>query len=83
MACYGVLSVVWHVTCKIPFQILTVLDRGLQIQSWPLRVILGKAYGYVMGSLIGIVFRYYERLDSEKQNGDCEKSKYTVRRHSS
>ena len=32
---YGMLLV------SIPFQVLTVLDRGIQIQRWPLPVILG------------------------------------------
>jgi hypothetical protein len=58
---YGMLLV------SIPFQILTVLDRGLQIQRWPLPVILGTTYGYVIGSLIGIFFKKFERLAIEKQ----------------
>mmetsp|Transcript_113442 Transcript_113442/g.169703 ORF Transcript_113442/g.169703 Transcript_113442/m.169703 type:complete len:226 (-) Transcript_113442:56-733(-) len=52
---------------SIPFQIITVLDRGLQIQRWPLPIILGATYGYVMGSLAGIFFSYYERKALEKE----------------
>jgi hypothetical protein len=38
----------------IPFQILSVLDRGAQIQRWPVPIILGVTYGYVFGSLVGL-----------------------------
>jgi hypothetical protein len=38
----------------IPFQILSILDHGMQIQRWPLPVLLGGTYGYVIGTIIGI-----------------------------
>ena len=43
------------------FQILNVLDRGLQVQRWPLPVIFGTTYGYVIGSFAGIVCDYLRR----------------------
>jgi bacteriorhodopsin len=55
------------VVVSIPFQIIAVLDRGLQIQRWPLPVVLGATYGYVMGSIAGIFFSYYERKALEKE----------------
>jgi hypothetical protein len=38
----------------IPFQILSILDHGMQVQRWPLPLILGGSYGYVLGTIIGI-----------------------------
>jgi len=38
----------------IPFQVLTILDHGMQVQRWPLPLIIGGSYGYVLGTIIGI-----------------------------
>ena len=38
----------------IPFQVLSALDRGIQIQRWPLPIILGATYGFVLGTMVGV-----------------------------
>lgn len=40
----------------ILFQILRLYDRGWQAQRWPIPVILGSTYGWVLGSLGGTVW---------------------------
>ena len=56
----------------IPFQILQILDWGGQIQRWPLPIILGITYGYVIGTLCGILTNYLlkqrEQKKQEKQS---------------
>ena len=47
---YGTLLV------AIPFQVLHVLDWGIQIQRWPLPVIIGTTYGWIVGSALGIIW---------------------------
>ena len=37
----------------ILFQVLRLYDWGSQIQRWPLPMILGSTYGFVLGSLLG------------------------------
>lgn len=37
----------------IPFQVLRLYDWGSQIQRWPLPIILGSTYGFVLGSFLG------------------------------
>ena len=37
----------------IPFQVLRLYDWGSQIQRWPLPMILGSTYGFVLGSIFG------------------------------
>jgi hypothetical protein len=39
----------------IPFQLLQVLDWGLQIQRWPLPLIIGTTIGWVVGTMVGII----------------------------
>jgi hypothetical protein len=55
--------------CTIPFQILTVLDHGLQIQRWPASVLLGSTYGYAFGTLIGILTNY---IDRQRKDGKLQ-----------
>lgn len=43
------------VVFTISFQVLTVLDHGRQIQRWPLPVLLGSTFGYVVGSMLGLL----------------------------
>ena len=38
----------------VPFQILRLYDWGSQIQRWPLPIILGSTYGFVLGTVLGI-----------------------------
>lgn len=51
----------------IPFQILTVLDHGLQIQRWPAPVLLGSTYGYAIGTIMGIFTNYINRRRNENK----------------
>ena len=46
---------------SIPFQILAILDRGIQVQRWPIPIILGVTYGYVLGTVVGLFLTYQER----------------------
>mmetsp|Transcript_19222 Transcript_19222/g.28795 ORF Transcript_19222/g.28795 Transcript_19222/m.28795 type:complete len:291 (-) Transcript_19222:94-966(-) len=39
----------------VPFQILNILDHGMQIQRWPLPILLGCTIGHCLGSIIGPV----------------------------
>ena len=39
----------------IPFQVLHILDWGAQVQRWPLPVIVGCTYGWIVGTLGGLV----------------------------
>ena len=38
----------------VPFQVLRLYDWGSQIQRWPLPMILGSTYGFVVGTLVGL-----------------------------
>ena len=40
----------------IPFQILNILDSGLQVQRWPLPMILGSTVGWLTGSIAGFLW---------------------------
>ena len=42
----------------IPFQVLNVLDWGIQVQRWPLPVLIGSTYGWIGGTLLGIVLSH-------------------------
>lgn len=42
----------------IAFQVLTVLDHGMQVQRWPVPVIMGGTYGFAFGSVAGIILNY-------------------------
>lgn len=39
----------------IPFQILNVLDWGSQVQRWPLPVLIGSTYGWIGGTVVGLL----------------------------
>jgi hypothetical protein len=58
---YGVLLT------TIALQILQVLDWGVQVQRWPLPIILGVTYGYVVGTLFGIMASYVQKTPAKKQ----------------
>jgi hypothetical protein len=55
--------------CTIPFQILNVLDHGMQVQRWPAPVLMGATYGYAFGTLTGILTNYIanQRKESKMQ----------------
>jgi hypothetical protein len=40
----------------IPFQILNVLDWGSQVQRWPLPVLIGSTYGWIGGTVVGMIY---------------------------
>lgn len=58
---YGMIAV------SIPFQLLSVLDHGAQMQRWPLPVLLGGTYGYIIGTFCGLVVLY---LQSKTKRSD-------------
>lgn len=39
---------------SVPFQVLRLYDWGSQIQRWPLPVVLGSTYGFVLGTILGL-----------------------------
>mmetsp|Transcript_20423 Transcript_20423/g.30307 ORF Transcript_20423/g.30307 Transcript_20423/m.30307 type:complete len:213 (+) Transcript_20423:179-817(+) len=39
----------------IPLQILNILDWGAQVQRWPLPLLIGSTYGWIVGTLVGII----------------------------
>jgi hypothetical protein len=39
----------------IPFQILQILDSGLQVQRWPIPLLLGSTVGWVVGNVVGLL----------------------------
>jgi membrane associated rhomboid family serine protease len=43
----------------IPFAVLNILDGGLQIQRWPMPVILGSFYGHIFGIVVGTFVALY------------------------
>lgn len=54
----------------IPFQILHILDWGAQVQRWPLPVIIGCTYGWIVGTLGGLVLI---KLQSRRHRQEQEK----------
>lgn len=66
MNIFGCCRLYGMILVSIPVQILSVLDHGIQIQRWPLPIILGTTYGYVIGSMLGMLFRYFQRRNKEK-----------------
>lgn len=50
----------------VPFQTLNILDSGIQIQRWPLTLLLGATYGYGIGTIVGIISKYFQRKNTEK-----------------
>jgi len=58
----------------IPFQILNILDSGLQVQRWPLPIVLGSTVGWVIGStMIGLPWALYTnfKANSAVVNTEC------------
>lgn len=50
---------------SVPFSVVNVLDAGMQIQRWPLPILLGTTYGYVIGTFVGVTSMYYQRRGKE------------------
>lgn len=42
----------------IPFQILNILDSGLQAQRWPVPMLLGSTVGWILGSVLGLLWEF-------------------------
>ena len=51
----------------VPFQILNILDSGLQIQRWPLPMLLGSTVGWTIGSIVGLLWALLH--DNASKNG--------------
>mmetsp|Transcript_5637 Transcript_5637/g.14084 ORF Transcript_5637/g.14084 Transcript_5637/m.14084 type:complete len:231 (-) Transcript_5637:567-1259(-) len=51
----------------IPFSILSILDHGDQQQRWPVPVLMGGTYGFVVGSIVGIFLAYFKAKKVEKK----------------
>jgi hypothetical protein len=49
----------------IPFQILNVLDSGLQIQRLPLPMLLGSTVGWTIGSIVGLLLALYNNSSNK------------------
>jgi hypothetical protein len=43
----------------IPFQILQILDSGLQVQRWPIPLLLGSTVGWMVGNIVGLLLICY------------------------
>lgn len=39
----------------IPVQILNILDWGAQVQRWPLPLLVGSTFGWVVGTSVGVI----------------------------
>jgi hypothetical protein len=48
------------------FSILSVLDHGDQKQRWPVPVLMGGTYGFVFGSIAGILLTYFQSKKKQK-----------------
>jgi hypothetical protein len=46
----------------IPFQILQILDSGLQVQRWPIPLLLGSTVGWVVGNIVGLLRTLYTKM---------------------
>jgi len=68
---YGMLAVM------IPFQLFLILDRGTQIQRWPIPVVVGATYGYVLGTIFGIILGSMQKriAKEEKAKAKADKTK--------
>ena len=53
---------------SIPFQIMSVLDHGNQSQRWPLPLLFGSTYGYVIGTIIGLLTLSFQGNRKTKTN---------------
>ena len=57
----------------IPFQVLNVLDWGIQVQRWPLPVLIGSTYGWIGGTLVGIILTWQSTTGSSTPAADVIK----------
>ena len=55
------------VAVTIPLQILLLYDAGLQVQRWPVPVILGSTIGWIMGTILGTILATTRRFSYKKE----------------
>jgi len=62
------------VVMTIPFVVLNILDGGMQIQRWPIPIILGSFYGHILGFTIGTLVGLYRlyKLRFGKRNEELQ-----------
>jgi hypothetical protein len=63
----------YMVSCIVPFQLLLLLDRGFQIQRWPIAIILGSSSAWMLSTILS-VFRVFS-----KETADLQKSVSSIR----
>ena len=60
--CRMYMTLAFIVVCSI----LSVLDHGDQKQRWPVPVLMGGTYGFVFGSIAGLLLAYFQAKKKEK-----------------
>ncbi|CAB9515568.1 expressed unknown protein [Seminavis robusta] len=63
----------------IPFQILRLYDWGSQIQRWPLPIMLGSTYGFVLGTIGGWMGILALQCSPRLRNGYASWTSTTIR----
>jgi hypothetical protein len=60
------------VAFTVPMQILLLYDRGLQVQRWPVPIILGSTIGWIIGTCLGTMLATMNlgRFSYKKQDED-------------
>jgi hypothetical protein len=57
----------------VPFQILNILDSGLQVQRWPLPMLLGSTVGWGTGSILGLLWALYTNCNASDAKAGNER----------
>ena len=69
----------------IPFQVLRLYDWGSQIQRWPLPILLGSTYGFVLGSIVGciliVLIRYRPTIAGCYQSWTMRSTDASISKH--
>jgi hypothetical protein len=68
---YGTLLV------AIPVQLLNILDWGSQVQRWPLPVLIGSTYGWIVGTIVGVVI---QMITTRKSSLSASKDNHAVKK---
>ena len=53
--------------CVVPFNVLRLLDRGWQIQRWPLPSLLGATLGFLVGIWLWYYHTYERKINSKRK----------------
>jgi hypothetical protein len=74
-------SIVAHsmVAVLIPFPILRLYDRGWQVQRWPVPIILGTTYGWIVGMVGGTLWITVFASRQKQLADSSQKSRRTSR----